>query len=60
MDSRKLLLRRYKFKETNHDRIGKRPAVPEAEEIDYRSTEADVNALGRSIELFIFIFSTIL
>ena len=56
MDSRKLLLRGYKFKETKHDRFGKIPAATEAEEIDDRSTEADVNALriGRAIELFFF------
>ena len=39
-----------------HDRFGKRPAVTEAVEIDDRSTEADVNALRRSIELFFFFF----
>ena len=31
VDSRKLLLRGYKFKETKHDRFGKRPAATEAE-----------------------------
>ena len=58
MDSRKLLLRGYKFKETKHDRFAKSPAATEAEEIDDRSKEADVNALrnGRSIELFFFLF----
>ena len=41
---RQLLLRGYKFKETKHDRFGKKPAATEAEEIDDRSTtEADVN-----------------
>ena len=57
MDSRKLLLRGYKFKDTKHERFGKRSAATEAEEIDDRSTEADVNALRRSIEFF-FLFST--
>ena len=56
MDSRKLLLRGYKFKDTKHDRFGKRSAATEAEEIDDRSTEANVNALCRSIELFFFFF----
>ena len=45
VDSRKLLLRGCHFKETKHDRFGKRPAATEAEEIDDRSTEADVNTL---------------
>ena len=54
--SRKLLLRAYKFKETKHDRFEKRPAAAEAEEIDDRSTEADVSALCRSIGLFFFSF----
>ena len=53
-DSRKLLLRGYKFKDTKHDRFGKKSAATEAEEIDDRSTEVDVNALYRSIELFFF------
>ena len=56
MDRKKLLLRGYKFKETKHNRFGKRPAATEAEEIDDRSAEADVNALRRSIELFFFFF----
>ena len=56
MDSRKLLLRGYKFKDTKHDIFGKRTAATEAEEINDRSTEADVNALCRSIELFLFSF----
>ena len=56
MDRRKLLLRGYKFKETKHDRFGKRPAATWAEELDDRSTEANVNALCRSIELFFFLF----
>ena len=55
MDSRKLLLRGYKFKDTKHDRFGKRSAATEAGEIDDRSTEPDVNALHRSIEFF-FLF----
>ena len=46
----------YKFNETKHDRFGKRPAATEAEEIDDRSTDEDVNALCRSIELFLFVF----
>ena len=56
VDSGKLLLRGYKFKETKHDRCGKRPAATEVEEIDDRSTEEDVNALRRSIKLFLFFF----
>ena len=56
MDGRKLLLRGYKFKETKHDRFGKRPAATNAEKIDDQSTEADVNALRRLIELFLFSF----
>ena len=55
VDSRKLLLRGYKFKDAKHDRFGKRSAATEAEDIDDRSTEADVNALRRSIELFFFL-----
>ena len=59
MDSGKHLLRGYTFKETKHDIFGKRPAAPKAEEIDDRSTEADVNTLRRSIKLFFFfLFST--
>ena len=58
VDSGKLLLRGYNFKETKHNRFGKRPAATEAEEIDDRSTEADVNALCRSIKLFFFLSST--
>ena len=49
-------LRGYKFKETKHSRFGKRPAAIEAEEINDRSTEADVNALRRLIELVFFLF----
>ena len=56
MDGRKILLRGYKFKDTNYDRFGKRSAATEAEEIDDRSTEADMNALRRSIELFFSYF----
>ena len=56
VDCRKLLVRPYNFKETKHDRFGKRPAATEAEEIDYRLTEAEVNALGRSIELLVVFF----
>ena len=58
VDSGKLLLRAYKFKEIKHDRFGNRPAATEAEEIDDRATEADVNALRRSIMLFFSLFST--
>ena len=56
MDCRKLLVRPYNFKETQHDRFGKRPAATEAEEIDYRSTEAEVNALGRCDRAVFFFF----
>ena len=56
VDCRKRLLRGYKFKDTKHNRFGKRSAATEAEEIDDRSTEADVNALRGSIELFFFFF----
>ena len=56
MSSRTLLLRGYKFKDTKHDRLGKRSAATEAGEIDDRSTEEDVNTLRRSIELFFFFF----
>ena len=60
VNRRKLLLGSYKFKETKHDRFGKRPAVTEAEKIDERSTEANMNAFRRSIGLcFFFFFSTI-
>ena len=57
MNRRKFLLRGYKFKETKHDRSGKRPASTEAEKIDDRSTEADVNTFRRSIGLCVFFFS---
>ena len=50
--------RQTSWKETKHDIFGKRPAATEAEEIDDRSTEADVNALRRSIEWCFFFFST--
>ena len=53
INRRTLLLRGYIVKETKHDRFGKRPAATEAEKIDNRSTEADVNASGRSIGLFV-------
>ena len=56
MDSGKLLLKGYKFEETKHDRFGKRAAATEAEKIDNRSTEAELNALRRSIKLFFFFF----
>ena len=51
VDSRMLLLRGYNFKRNQTRQIWKRPAATEAEEIDDRSTEADVNALRRSLEL---------
>ena len=57
VNRRKLLLRGYKFKETKHNRFGKRPAATDAEKIDDRSTEADVNAFHRSIGLLLFFFS---
>ena len=50
-------LRGYKFKETKHNRFGKTSAATEAEEIDDRPTEADVNALRRSIEQFFSFYS---
>ena len=56
VDSRKLLFRRYTFKDTKHDRFGKRSVATEAEEIDDRTAEADVNALRRSMELFFLSF----
>ena len=56
VDSGKLLLRGYKLKKTKHDRYGKRPAATEAEKIDDQSTEADVNALRRSIKFFFSFF----
>ena len=56
MDSRILLLRGYKFKDTKHDRFVKRSAATEAEEIDDRSTETGVNAVRRSIEFFFSFF----
>ena len=56
MDSRKVLLRGYTFKETKQDRFAKKPLATKAEEIDDQSTEEDVNALRRSIELFSFPF----
>ena len=53
-------MKRLQIKETKHDTFGKRPAATEAEELDDRSTEADVNTLRRLIELFFFfLFSTI-
>ena len=54
---KKLLLRGYKFKKTKHERCGKRPAA--TEEIDDGSTEADMNALRRSIELLLFFFQAL-
>ena len=55
VDRNKLLLRGYKFKETKHDRFVKKLAATKAEEIDDGSTEASVNTLRRSIELFFFL-----
>ena len=55
MNRRKLLLKGSKFKESKHDRFGKRrPAVTAAKKIDERSTEADVSAFRRSIRRFFF------
>ena len=54
MNRRKLPLKGYNFKESKHDRFGKRPAANAAEKIDERSTEADVSAFRRSIGLFFF------
>ena len=54
VNRRKLLLGGYKFKETKHDIFGKRPAATQAEKIDERSTEADVNAFRRLIGLLFF------
>ena len=51
---RTLLVRGYKL--TKHDRFGKRPAATEPEDIDNRSTEAEVNALRMLIALFFFFF----
>ena len=57
MNRRKLLLKGYKFKESKHDRFGKRrPAATAAEKIDERSTEADVSAFRRSIGRVFFFF----
>ena len=54
VNRRKLLLKGYNFKESKHDRFGKRPAANAAEKIDERSTEVDVSAFRRSIRLFFF------
>ena len=56
MNRRKLLLKGYNFKESKHDRFGKRPAAKAAEKIDERSTEAGVKAFHRLIGLFFFFF----
>ena len=56
MKRKKLLLRGYNIKEIKQDRFGKRPAGTEAEEMDDRSTKADVNAFRRAIRLFFFFF----
>ena len=55
VNSRKLLLKVYKFKKSKCDRFGKRPAATAAEKIDEWSTEADVSAFRRSIGLFFFV-----
>ena len=44
-----------RVKESKHDRFGKRPAANAAEQIDERSTEADMSAFRRSIGLFSFV-----
>ena len=49
-------LKGYNFKESKHDRFGKRPAANAAEKVDKRSTEADVSAFRRWIGLFFFCF----
>ena len=54
VNRRKLLLKGYNFKESTHDRFGKRPAANAAEKIDERSTEADVSAFRSPIGLFFF------
>ena len=56
MSRRKLPLRGYKFKETKHDRFGKRSAATEAEEIDNRSTAGGGREclLGQSGGFFFF------
>ena len=56
VNRRKLLWKGYNFKESKHDRFGKRPAANAAEKIDERSTEADVSAFRRSIGLFFFFY----
>ena len=56
MNRRKLLLKGYSFKESKHDRFGKRPAANAAEKIDERSTEAGVRAFRSSIGLLFFFF----
>ena len=56
VNRRKLLLKGYNFKESKHDRFGKRPAANAAEKINERSTEAGVSAFRRSIGLFVCFF----
>ena len=56
MNRRKPRLKGYNFKESKHDRFGKRPAPNAAEKIDERSTEANVRAFRRSIGLFFFFY----
>ena len=56
VNRRKPLLKGNNFKESKHDRFGKRPAANAAEKIDKRSTEADVCAFRRSIGLFFFCY----
>ena len=54
VNRRKLLLKGYNFKESKHDRFGKRPAANAAEKIDERLTEVDVSAFRMTIGLFFF------
>ena len=58
VNRRKLLLKGYNFKESKHDRFGKRPAANSAEKIDERSTEVDVSAFCRSIGWIFFLQSS--
>ena len=55
MDSRKHLLRGYKFKETKHDRFAKRSAAIEAEEIDGGGRERPPQ-VDRAVFFFIIFF----
>ena len=56
VNRRKFLLKGYNFKESKHDRFGKRPAANVAEKIDERSTEADLSAFRRPIGLLFFFY----